>query len=131
MACARTNRGQRAGFTLIELLIVVAIIGLLLSLVAPRYWKGVDRSKEAVLREDLYLMRDQINKFYTDTGRYPESLDELVERKYLYAVPIDPLTERADSWHLSVPGNGRGGKVADVHSGAQGAAEDGTPYAKL
>lgn len=115
------------GFTLIELLVVMAIIATLLSIVAPRYFKSLDRSKETVLRQDLNIMRNAIDKFYGDTGKYPLSLDELVERRYLRAVPVDPLTESAETWVVISPPNDTEG-VYDVHSGSPEKAQDGTPY---
>jgi general secretion pathway protein G len=81
------------GFTLIELLVVLAIVSTLLMLVAPRYFQSVDAAKEAVLRDNLRTTRDTIDKFHADLGRYPDSLEEMVERKYLRALPIDPITE--------------------------------------
>ena len=80
------------GFTLIELLVVLSIIALLLSLAVPKYIHSVDVAKEAVLNENLHLVRETIDKFYGDKGRYPESLDELVNEKYLRALPFDPIT---------------------------------------
>ena len=96
------KNGGYAGFTLIELLVVMAIIATLLSIVAPRYFNSLDRSKETVLRQDLGVMRDAIDKFYSDTGNYPGELAELVEKRYLRAVPVDPLTESAATW-VAVP----------------------------
>jgi general secretion pathway protein G len=89
-APGRRLRGQ--GFTLIELLVVLSIIALLLTLAVPRYFNSIDVAKEAVLRENLHLVRETIDKFYADKGRYPESLDELVSEKYLRALPYDPIT---------------------------------------
>lgn len=116
------------GFTLIELLVVMAIIATLLSIVAPRYFKSLDRSKETVLRQDLNIMRDSIDKFYGDTGKYPLSLNELVERRYLRAIPVDPVTENAETWIVISPPNDTEG-VYDVRSGSPEKAQDGTPYA--
>ena len=88
--------GQR-GFTLIELLVVLAIIATLISIAAPQYFGASDRAKETVLREDLNVMREAIDKFHGDTGKYPESLQALVDRRYLRGSPVDPITERADT----------------------------------
>jgi general secretion pathway protein G len=118
---------RHAGFTLIELLVVMAIIATLLSIVAPRYFNSLDRSKETVLRQDLGIMRDAIDKFYSDTGKYPEELVELVEKRYLRAVPVDPLTESAETWVVVPPPGGAEG-IYDVHSGSPGQAKDGTSY---
>ena len=126
---ARPDRSLRRGFTLIELLVVMAIIGLLLALASPRYFNSLDRSKEVALREDLKVMRAQIDKFHGDTGRYPRTLDELVEAKYLRSVPVDPITNSATTWQIVAPAEGEG--VADVSSGAPGNARDGKAYAEL
>lgn len=115
------------GFTLIELLVVMAIIATLLSIVAPRYFKSLDRSKETVLRQDLNIMRDSIDKFYGDTGKYPLTLNELVERRYLRAIPVDPVTENAETWIVISPPNDTEG-VYDVRSGSPEKAQDGTSY---
>ncbi len=120
--------GRRTGFTLIELLVVMAILATLLSIVAPRYFDSLDRAKEAALKTDLRMLREAIDKHKADTGRLPASLDALVQSKYLRAVPEDPFTERADTWvavpsqDVSLPG------VADVRSGATGAARDGSAF---
>jgi general secretion pathway protein G len=120
---------RRLGFTLIELLVVMAVIGLLLSLAAPRYFRSVDLAREAALRQDLAVMRDAIDKHFSDTGRYPSSLEELVARRYLRRVPVDPLTESADTWVLAPPEDSTLGAVYEVSSGAAGTARDGSAYA--
>jgi general secretion pathway protein G len=116
------------GFTLIELLVVMAVIALLLTLAVPRYFGSVDKSKEAVLKENLALLRDVIDKYYGDHGRYPETLDDLVRRKYLRRVPVDPITENAASWVIVPPEDANKGGVYDVHSGASERARDGSAY---
>src|SRR5882762_11024382 len=93
---------RRRGFTLIELLVVLSIVAMLLTLALPRYFSSVDKSKEAVLKENLYQMRDAISKYYADKGKYPESLDSLMTDKYLRKVPLDPITESAATW-IAVP----------------------------
>jgi general secretion pathway protein G len=118
----------RTGFTLIELLVVMAIIAILLTLAVPRYFGSMDRSKEAVLKEDLYQLRDAIGKYYGDKGRYPESLDALATEKYLRKVPVDPITESATTWVVVAPEDAQKGNVFDVKSGAQGKAGDGSAY---
>lgn len=120
-----------AGFTLIELLVVLAIVALLLTLAVPRYFQSIDRSKETILVENLRLTRETIDKFYGDTGRYPESLDELVERKYLRAVPVDPVTESASTWILEPPDDDAKGSVYNIRSGASGNMHDGRPFSDL
>ncbi len=122
------SRLRRGGFTLIELVVVMAIIALLLSLAAPRYFHSVDKSKETVLRADLAAMRDALDKFYGDNGKYPDTLAALVEKKYLRSVPVDPITESATTWTVVPPQNPDQGAVMDVHSGAEGNGSDGTPY---
>jgi general secretion pathway protein G len=121
---------RRRGFTLIELLVVLAIVATLLTLALPRYFGKVEATKETVLRENLRTTRDVIGKFYGDTGRYPDSLDELVDRRYLARLPIDPITESATGWQLVPAPEGYRGAVYDIHSGAPGNASDGSPYAQ-
>lgn len=119
------------GFTLIELLVVLAIIAVLLTIAVPRYFHSVDRSKDVVLIENLRIVRETIDKFYGDTGRYPESLDELVEQKYLRSLPRDPITDRDDSWVLLPPEGDAKGNIYDVKSGATGQTQDGKAYKDL
>ena len=122
---------EKRGFTLIELLVVLAIIGGLVALAAPRYLHRVDLAKETVLASDLATMREAVDKFFGDTGRYPASLDELVVRRYLRKIPPDPITERADSWVVVAPPAPDQGAVYDVRSGAAGTASDGRPFNSL
>ena len=107
---------------------VFAALGLLLTIAVPRYFHSTDRAREAVLKEDLAQMRNAIDKYYGDRGRYPDTLDDLVEKKYLRRIPVDPISENVQTW-VTVPPQERGkGEVADVRSGATGTALDGTPY---
>ncbi len=122
--------GKR-GFTLIELLVVLAIIGGLVAIAVPRYLHRVDLAKETVLASDLATMREAVDKFFGDTGRYPANLEELVARRYLRKVPPDPITERADSWVVVAPPAPDQGSVYDVKSGAIGTMSDGRPYNAL
>ncbi len=128
--CTFSRRTRRTrGFTLMELMVVMAIIATLMTLALPRYFHSVDRSREAVLRQDLQIMRDAIDKFMADRGRYPLTLDELAEKRYLRKVPPDPITESSDTWVVVSPPEGetRAG-VYDVRSGAPGNSLDGEPY---
>ncbi len=102
---------RRRGFTLIELLVVMTIIAALLTLAVPRYFQHLDRTRETVLRSDLATMRDAVDKFFSDTGRYPESLQELVTRKYIRKLPADPITESVETWVVVATGRSeaRGG----------------------
>ncbi len=118
------------GFTLIELLVVLAIVATLLTLTVPRYYGKVDASKEIVLRENLRTTRDVLGKFYGDTGRFPETLDELVEKKYLAAAPLDPITDSSSSWTLVPVPEGYRGVVYDIRSTAPGLGANGKPYAE-
>lgn len=121
---------RRTGFTLIELLVVLAVIATLLTLALPRYFASVDRSKEAVLKENLYQMRDVIGKYYADKGKYPASIEALAAEKYLRRVPVDPVTESSATWVVVPPGDPQTGGVFDVKSGAPGNASDGSAYAE-
>jgi general secretion pathway protein G len=116
------------GFTLIELLVVMAVLAVLASLVAPRYMDKVDTARETVLRQDLVGMRTAIDQFYRDQARYPQTLDELVTKRYLRAIPVDPVTDSATTWIVVPPKDGSKA-VFDVKSGAQQRARDGSDYA--
>jgi len=112
-------------------MVVLTIVGLLLSIAVPRYFSSLDHSKETALREDLRIMRLVLGKYYADRGQYPNSLSELVDAKYLKAIPVDPITESADTWvPIATDEEGLDG-VADVRSGAVGNTSDGTPYDAL
>jgi general secretion pathway protein G len=117
------------GFTLIELLVVLAIVSTLLLLVAPRYFQRVDVAQEAVLRDNLRALRQVLDNFQGDHGRFPESLQELVDTRYLRALPVDPLTGSTETWTLLPPPDGLEGSVYDLRSGAAGSAKDGSLYA--
>ena len=120
---------RRNGFTLIELLVAMTIVALLLSIVAPRYFHNVSKAEETVLKEDLSLMRDALDKYHADTGSYPTTLDDLVSRKYLRKIPVDPITQSSMTWIVVPPPRDEKGTVYDVKSGAAGNANDGTAYA--
>jgi general secretion pathway protein G len=121
----------RRGFTLIELLVTMAIVALLLAIAAPRYFAHLDRAKEAALRQTLAVTRDAIDKFHADAGRYPENLEELVDKRYLRKLPVDPLLDSSAEWRAVPPPAGSSvGGVYDLRSGAPGSSVDGTPYAE-
>jgi general secretion pathway protein G len=122
------QRHPPRGFTLIELLVVLSIIALLLTLAAPRYFQHVDRSKEAVLKENLATVRDAIDQYHADTGQWPADLTTLVDRRYLRAAPTDPLTDSQDTWQEIPAQDGETG-IQDIRSGAEGTALDGSAYA--
>ncbi|MDR0577161.1 MAG: type II secretion system protein G [Candidatus Accumulibacter sp.] len=92
---------------------------------------SVDKSKDVVLQENLNVLRATLDKFYADKGHYPGDLGELVEHKYLRAVPMDPVTESASTWILVTDEVSEGGGIADVKSGARGIAHDGRGYDKF
>jgi len=121
---------RRRGFTLIELLVVLAIVATLLTLALPRYFASLHRSKEAVLKENLYVTRDAIGKYYADKGKYPESIEALAKEKYLRSVPLDPLTDSTSTWIVVAPEDSGKSGVYDLRSGAQGKASDGTLYSE-
>ena len=129
-------RRRSRGFTLIELMVVMTIIALLIAVAVPRYFHSVDKARESTLKHDLNVMREAIDKFYGDHERYPASLEELVSRHYLRAIPPDPITGSRDTWVLIAPEvnvNGveanNTGAVYDIRSGAPGNGRDGSAYA--
>ena len=115
---------------MIELLIVLAIVSVLLTLVSPLYIHQLQAAKETVLRENLRATRDVIDKFYADLGRYPESLNELIDKNYLRDLPVDPVAESATAWQIVDVPSGFKGRVYDLKSAAPGADKNGQPYAK-
>jgi general secretion pathway protein G len=125
----RPARTAHAAFTLIELLVVLAIVALLLTLALPRYMPSVDHAKETVLAENLRATRALIDQFHADTGRYPDSLAQLVEQKYLPSLPFDPVAGSDASWIVVPPEDTSSGAVYDIHSGAAGNDSRGKPYA--
>lgn len=126
----RSNRrGSKCGFTLIELLIVMAIIGTLLSIAVPRYFRTLERARETVLKQDLSILREAIDKHYADLNEYPDTLLVLVEKRYVRSVPIDPFTKLADTWALIPSDDPDHAGIRDIHSGAAETAADGTPVA--
>lgn len=117
------------GFTLIELLVVLGIIALMLTLAVPRYFPSVDKSKEVVLADNLRNVRQVIDQYYGDTGRYPDTLEQLVEKKYLRALPFDPVADSDSAWVIVPPEDGSKGGVYNIKSGAAGNDRSGKPYA--
>ena len=108
------------GFTLVELMVVLTVIALLLSVVVPDYVGRVRRAEEAVLKENLVVMRDALDKHYADAGKYPRSLDELVSKRYLRTIPNDPFTQSPSTWVAVPPTDPQKGSVYDVRSAAKG-----------
>jgi general secretion pathway protein G len=131
--CAGESARRPHGFTLIEMMVVMALIVTLASIGLTLYANSVTRAKESVLKEDLFRMRDAIDQYYADKGKYPATLQDLVSDKYLRAIPADPFTNSADTWReipsepdpnnpIAQPG------VYDVRSGSDQTALDGTKY---
>ena len=120
------TRRRHSGFTLIELMVVMVIVAMLLALAAPRYFGSLQKSKETALRQTLSVTRDALDKFYSDKGKYPDSLDALVSTRYLRSLPIDPLLESASNWLLVAPDDPAKGALSDIHSSAEGLGRDGT-----
>lgn len=118
-------------FTLIEMMVAMAILAMILTIVVPRYFHSLDRARESVLLENLRTTRDVIDKFYGDTGRYPDSLAELVEKRYLRTLPYDPITHSNRTWIIVAPEPPSQGQVYDLHSGARGSTKDGASYTSL
>ena len=132
-AFARMSRPPSRGFTLLEVLVVLSIISLLAALAVPRYVERLEEAREAVLAENLKVTRIAIDRFSADTGRYPGSLAELVERRYLRDLPVDPVTQRNDTWleiAASVIEPGVDG-IGDIRSGAEGMSRKGVSYGEL
>jgi general secretion pathway protein G len=117
------------GFTLIELTIVLGLVALLLTIAVPRYFHSLDNGKLSVQRQNLAAIRDALDKFYGDQGKYPDELDDLVKKKYLRGIPVDPLTE-LPNWAVVPPEDPAQGAVYDVRSAAKQAAGDGSSNAQ-
>ncbi|EJM50835.1 type II secretion system protein [Pseudomonas sp. GM48] len=121
---------RQKGFTLIELMVVLAIIATLMTIALPRYFNSLEASKETTLHQSLSAMREALDHYYGDTGRYPDSINQLVELRYLRSQPLDPIAERKDTWVIVAPPDGVAGGVADIKSGASGRARDGSLYSE-
>ncbi len=132
-AMGPNKRRHCAAFTLIELMIVMTIVAILASIAVPHYQRNVIRARETVLNENLYQMRKAIDAFYADNRKYPDSLNELVEKRYLRGLPRDPFTGSAETWYtippeVLDPAMGDLGAVFDVHSGSDLVGLNGIPY---
>lgn len=123
----RRRRGR--GFTLIELLVVLGIVALLLTLAVPRFFPSIDSAKDTILADNLRNTRAVIDQYYADTGRYPDSLEQLVEKKYLRNVPLDPVADSSTSWILVAPEDTTKGNLYSIKSGAPGNDRNGKAYA--
>ncbi|MGJ4748559.1 type II secretion system protein [Leptospira sp. SA-E8] len=123
-------RPQRQhGFTLLELLFVLVIVALLASLAAPMLTGSIDQAREAALKQDLRVMRQALDDYQADHGRHPSELNELVEKRYLRSLPVEPITQRKDGWNIVRTEGERGGAgVTDVRSGSEERARDGSYY---
>lgn len=116
------------GFTLIELLVVLGIVALLLTLAVPRFFPSIDGARETILQDNLRNTRAVVDQYRSDTGRYPDSLEQLVEARYLRELPFDPVTESRETWILEAPPEGEQGGFANLRSGAPGNDRRGRPY---
>jgi len=123
-----TGNRSAGGFTLIELLVVMTIIGVLLTIAVPRYFRTVERSKETVLRHDLSVVRESIDKYYADLGQYPDALPALVDKHYIRGVPVDPFTKSAETWLMIASEDPDHPGIRDIHSGSPDIASDGSPF---
>ena len=123
-------RWRLRAFTLIELLVVLGIVALLLTLAVPRFFPSIDSTKETILEENLRNTRAVIDQYKADTGRYPDSLEQLVEKKYLRELPMDPITESRETWIVEPPQEEEQGEVGNIKSGAPGNDRKGKPYAE-
>ena len=125
----RAGRTATHGFTLIELLIVMAIIGTLLSIAVPRYFRSLQHARETVLKQDLWILREAIDKYYADLNEYPEKLPDLVDKHYVRSLPVDPFTRLADTWTVVASDDPDHPGIRDIQSGAPDIASNGTPVA--
>jgi general secretion pathway protein G len=122
---------KKKGFTLIEMLVVMAVIALLLTIVTPRYFASLDKSRDIALQENLKIVRVTLDKFNADKGRFPDTLEELVDKKYLRDVPVDPVTGTSLTWILDQAIGEDESGIQNIRSGAAGLAYDGRRYDAL
>jgi general secretion pathway protein G len=124
----KSKMKDRRGYTLIEMMIVISIISILATMALPSFQKQLVRAKETNLRRSLFIMRDTIDQYFADHGRYPDSLQDLETGKYVRQIPMDPLTGSSDTWITIPPEGFAEGNIYDVHSGSNKISLDGTPY---
>ena len=122
------NMKNNKGYTLLEMMTVIAIIGILATIATPSFMRSVTRSKEATLRNSLFVIRDVIDQYYTDHGAYPEALLDLAEKKYIRTVPLDPFTGSDETWILIPPEGDEVSGIYDIHSGSDRISLSGMPY---
>ena len=122
----------KKGYTLLELMIVVAIVGILVTLAIPNFQQSAMKAKETALKQNLFTMRAVLDQYYADRGDYPDSLESLVEGKYLRSIPVDPFTKSSTTWteiyEEQEEGDDSPAGVYDIKSGSENVAGDGTPY---
>jgi len=135
MILRRFNSRFAPGFTLIEMLIIITLIGILVTIAVPSYQRSLLKAREAVLKEDLYQIRKAIDAYFADHAKYPDSLEELVDNKYLREIPVDPITQSRETWETVQPeappdGELAEGGIFDIHSGSELIGLNGEPYAE-